>query len=250
MESSVLPTLLTLIDDIRSFINNGLAVLPLTIIGTALLISLMSANYAMLFMLMIMIVFVPGLLFFGNMLLELITTPFGAPTSQWLGARSSDLCDLLPPFPVPSRPSIGLQYTFGSYWLAMVSFYIGYTISNAVALLRKDTQMPVNADEPTQKMVQTGQNNRKTQAIGAIITTLLFGLIVIIMRIMNSGCEPYIFSVISIIFFAVFGWVIYIILAAVGQDRLSDIFGIANRLLSPDSMNSVPYACLPPAASP
>jgi hypothetical protein len=250
MESSVFPTLLTLIDDIKAFINNGLAVLPLTLIGTTLILSLMSANYAMLFMLITMILLVPGILFTGNLILEpVLTMIFGNPTSNLAAAQESDLCSLIPPFPVPSHASTGLKYSFGSYWLAIMSFYFGYIISNAVSLLRKETQMPVNADDSVQKMVTAGQNNRKTQAISAIITTLIFALIVIVLRIKNSKCEPYVTSVIASISFAVFGWGIYQWLSLVGQDRLSDIFGIANRLLSPDSMNSVPYACLPPAAS-
>lgn len=245
MESSVYPSLFTIIGDIRSFVLDGLKVLPLTVIGTSLIISLMSANYALLFMLVTMIILVPGVLFVGNMGLEFITSFLSAPSSQLFAASKSEICDLIPPFPTGMRPSSGLHYTFGSYWVAMMAFFFGYSISNAVSLLKKETQVPVNADDTVKNMVTAGANNRKTQAISAIITTLIFAIIVFTMRIRSSGCEPYITSIISIIIFAVFGWGMYSAFASFGQDRLSDIFGIANRLLSPDAMNNTPYACVP-----
>lgn len=249
MESSVFPTLFTLLGDIRAFVNNGISALPLTIIGTSLLLSLMSANYALLFMLMCMIVFVPSGLFLGNLGLEFITQWFSPPSSQLFGSRTSELCDIITPFPAPTEVDVVRKYTFGSYWLAMMAFFFGYAITNAVSLLQKDTQMPVNADDTIQQMVISGQNNRKTQAISAIMTTVIFAIIIFGMRIINSECESYVFSSISVIAFSILGVTMYNWLASVGQDRLSDIFGIANRLLSPDSLNNVPYACLPPAAS-
>lgn len=243
------PSLATLIADIRAFINNGLTVLPLTVIGTSLMLSLMTANYALLFMLFSMIFIVPIALFGGNLLLNFIQSFINSPISRLWGASSSDLCDLIPPFPIPHRASSQISLSFGSYWLAMMSFFFGYVISNAVALLRKETQDPVNADDVTKNMVASGVMNRKTQAITAIIATVIFALIVIIMRIVNTSCEPYILSPIMCVIFASLGSSIYAFLALRGEDRLSDIFGIANRLLSPDAMNSTPYACLPYTAS-
>lgn len=245
MDSSVYPSLATLVADIRAFIYNGITVLPLTVIGTSLILSLMTANYALLFMLFSMIFIVPLVLFGGNLVLDLLQVTIGAPSSRLWGASSSDLCDLIPPFPIPHRASSQMSLTFGSYWLAMMSFFFGYVISNAVALLRKETQEPVNADDVTKNMVASGAMNRKTQAITAIIATGILAIIVIIMRIMNTSCEPYILSPIMAVAFASFGSSIYAFLALRGEDRLSDIFGIANRLLSPDAMNNKPYACLP-----
>lgn len=244
------PTLFTLIGDIRAFVNNGISALPLTVIGTSLLLSLMSANYALLFMLMCMTVFVPILLFGGNLGLEFVTQWFTPPSSQLFGSRVSSICDIITPFPAPIDVNTAERaYTFGSYWLAMMSFFFGYIITNAVSLLQKDTQMPVNADDTMQQMVISGQNNRKIQAISAIMTTTIFAIIMILWRILKSDCESYVFSTISAIVFGVFGFSMYEWLSSVGQDRLSDIFGIANRLLSPDSLNNQPYACLPPTAS-
>jgi hypothetical protein len=43
------------------------------------------------------------------------------------------------------------------------------------------------------------------------------------------------------------GW--YKALSKVGQDRLSDLFGIANRLLPPSAINNAPIACVPVPSS-
>ena len=244
METSVLPSLATIFADIRAFVNNGLTVLPLTIIGTGLLLSLMTANYALLFMLFGMVIITPSVLFVGNLGFDLFNS-YSQPTSRLFAASSSDLCDIIPPFPIPSRPSSRLSYTFGSYWLAMMSFFFGYVISNATALLGKSTQEPDEADDKTKGMIASGAMNRKTQAITAIFGTIILAILVIIMRIMNTTCEPYISSIISTIGFGALGWSIYSSLAETGEDRLSDIFGIANRLLSPDALTNAPYACLP-----
>jgi hypothetical protein len=248
MEASVYPSLTTLIGDIRAFVYNGLNVLPLTIIGTSLLLSLMTANYALLFMLFAMILIVPGILFGANLLIDLFNskrTPGSAPPSRWFAASYSDACDLIPPFPIPSKPASAMSYTFGSYWLAMVSFFFGYTIANGVALLKKETQQPVTDDDATQKMVTQGANNRKAQAIAAIVASVVLFIIVFVMRHMNTTCEPYLLSIFSVIAFGGLGAGLYGFLAVRGEDRLSDIFGIANRLLSPDAYNNKPYACLP-----
>jgi hypothetical protein len=43
------------------------------------------------------------------------------------------------------------------------------------------------------------------------------------------------------------GW--YKALSKVGEDRLSDLFGIANRLLPPSAINNAPIACIPVPSS-
>jgi hypothetical protein len=250
METSVLPSILTIFADIRAFVNNGLTVLPLTIIGTGLLLSLMTANYALLFMIFGMIFIAPSGLFIINALFDFIGSFLGQPTSRLFAGSYSDLCDVIPPFPIPSRPSAGLKYTFGSYWLAMMSFFFGYILSNAVALLQKTTDEPADADDKVRNMFVSGVINRKTQAILAMITTILLIVLVVASRLINTTCEPYISSIFSVLAFGALGYGIYTKYSTPGDNRLSDIFGIANRLLSPSAMNNAPYACLPTKTAP
>jgi hypothetical protein len=39
-----------------------------------------------------------------------------------------------------------------------------------------------------------------------------------------------------------FAW--YYLLSVVGDDRLSDVYGIANRLMTSSALSNAPYACL------
>jgi len=41
------------------------------------------------------------------------------------------------------------------------------------------------------------------------------------------------------------GYYWYSMLSGIGQDRLSDLFGIANRLLPPSAITNGPVACIP-----
>jgi hypothetical protein len=49
----------------------------------------------------------------------------------------------------------------------------------------------------------------------------------------------------SIIIFGLLGVSWYKLLSMTGQDRLSDLFGIANRLLPPTAVANGPIACIP-----
>jgi hypothetical protein len=85
---------------------------------------------------------------------------------------------------------------------------------------------------------------RKTQAIISLATIVVFILIVLKTRY-DGGCE----GVLRILGASVIGGLLgvgwYSLLREVGQDRLSDLFGIANRLLPPSALANKPLACLP-----
>ncbi len=60
-----------------------------------------------------------------------------------------------------------------------------------------------------------------------------------------TGCETKTGGVITILAFSSLGYGWFKLLSSVGQDRLSDIFGIANRLLAPSALKNGPIACIP-----
>jgi hypothetical protein len=86
--------------------------------------------------------------------------------------------------------------------------------------------------------------NIKTQAIVAMVSILLFGLIMIGFRF-YTGCESVIGMALTCITFFALGYYWYLLLSSVGEDRLSDLFGIANRLLPPAAIRNKPIACIP-----
>jgi hypothetical protein len=51
--------------------------------------------------------------------------------------------------------------------------------------------------------------------------------------------------VLTCITFFTLGYSWYLLLSSVGEDRLSDLFGIANRLLPPAAIQNKPIACIP-----
>jgi hypothetical protein len=77
-----------------------------------------------------------------------------------------------------------------------------------------------------------------------MVSILFFGLLVFGYRF-YSGCDSVIGMVLTSLFFGYAGYGWYKLLAMVGEDRLSDLFGIANRLLPPSAIQNKPIACLP-----
>ena len=87
-------------------------------------------------------------------------------------------------------------------------------------------------------------NKRKSQAMFALVSIAIFAFIVLIFR-WNTGCEKGIGIVLTAVGFGAGGYFWYKLLSEVGQGRLSDIFGIANRLLVPSAIKNGPIACVP-----
>ena len=147
-----------------------------------------------------------------------------------------------------------------SYWVAMTGFLIGYLITNAMTLYRKETLYPpVNVDQNSTTEEQAkaqaaakdradaGAANRKSQTLMAIIILSLLICIIVYMRLWD-GCDGFLSLIFGVVFGGIgVGW--YQMLARVGDDRLSDLFGIANRLMIPEAMFNAPYACLPQAGN-
>ena len=103
---------------------------------------------------------------------------------------------------------------------------------------------------------QTGKLfNRTSQASTSIVIISLLIFALCIYRY-NSSCESFakhgwwLGGIILIVLGAIYissgvGW--YYLLSQMGEDRLSDLFGIANRLLPPGAFQKGPMACLPVA---
>jgi len=137
-----------------------------------------------------------------------------------------------------------------SIWMSMVTFFIGYLLQNAIQLHSRDTedttirinQKSVTDRDPTPDLSKK-VTNRKTQAIIAIISIIVFAIAVIGARI-YGGCDRIAGTLIGGTIFGFLGVGWYILLSLTGHDRLSDLFGIANRLLPPSAIENKPIACL------
>lgn len=230
-------TLKGVLSDIRVFLYSGIQNLPLSLAGTMLLLGLFTANYAMLFSLVGLLLVVPFTNYLLDMALQLILP-------ESLRVRTGDVCSVVIPFLSTSSPSDAYHIT--SQWTAMVSFFFGYMIRNAMKLLTREPE-PTGAIEVTEKQVKEMDRKtsyRKIQAIVSGLSIVVTMMIFFIIR-WNTGCEGIVGFFVALIGFGAVGYFWYEALSSIGQDRLSDLFGIANRLLPSGAIANGPVVCLP-----
>lgn len=230
-------TLQDVLSDIRVFLYSGIQNLPLSLAGTFLLLGMFTANYAMLFFLVGFLLATPIVHLFLDLLLKLVV-----PAS--LQTKTGDVCQIVVPFASSSSDS----YHFMSQWTAMISFFIGYMIRNAAKLLTREPEA-TGAIEVTETMVKERDRKasyRRTQALVALLSLVILASALFIMRL-RTGCEGYVGFALALVGFGSAGYFWYDALSGIGQDRLSDLFGVANRLLAPGAIANGPVVCLPVA---
>ena len=236
-------SLRNIVSDIRVFLYGGVQTLPLTIAGTLSILGLFTANYAVLFFLLGFLVLTPLV---STILNIAIGSIFRDKSYNPFKAKTVDVCKLVIPYTTLKSP-VGTEdaNVVSSSWVAMISFFIGYVFTNALHLFNRepvDTTITVTTTSASD--INSMVTNRKSQATIAMASTVVFALIVLGFRY-YSGCESTLGMIITILTFIFVGNGWYQALSKVGQDRLSDLFGIANRLLPPSSINNSPIACVP-----
>ena len=232
-------SLKNILSDIRIFLYGGLRTLPLTLAGTLLVLGLFTANYAILFFLIGFLVLTPLLAILLNGAIGSILEYYQIAAFK---TKTADICRVILPYTTLQNPvGIREENIVFSTWMAMVAFFAGYLFTNGLELHNREA--PSGKDAPTVDM-EAKVSARKTQALVAMGSVLFFALLVIGFRL-YSGCENvYTILLTSLTFlYAGHGW--YRLLASVGEDRLSDLFGIANRLLAASATQSGPIACIP-----
>lgn len=235
---------MTWASDIKSFLVTGYMNLPLALAGTMLILGLMTANYAILFLLFGFLGAAPLGATLGNILLEFLTSiPILDLIRPFFMTSHSEICDLIVPFPTTSTKASPYFQVF-SIWMSMMSFLLSYMLFNAIELLNKTTEYPVAASDADKQSIDNGASARATKAMLCIVMISVVILILFFSRI-RTGCETILGSALTILTFGGLGYGWFKMLSNVGQDRLSDIFGIANRLLTPDAVANAPVACLP-----
>jgi hypothetical protein len=231
-----------IISDIRVFLYGGVLTLPLTIGGTLAILGLCTANYAMMFFLLGFLVLVPII---AGIIDFILGSFFEGKSFNPFVAKTGDICKLVIPYSVLPIKEVESKNVISSSWVAMITFFIGYIFTNGLELYNRETpDTSITITSTSASDLNTMVTNRKSQAIIAMISIIIFGLIVLGFRF-YTGCESILGMILTgIVFvFAGHGW--YKALSSVGQDRLSDLFGIANRLLPPSAINNAPIACVP-----
>jgi len=261
-------TLNAKIADLHVFLYGGLRSLPFALGGTMLMIGLFTSNYAVLFFLIGLLVAAPlGTLVINRLipiiynclqyLVYLFLSIFMKDASYYKPAefvhinyfkkRVVDVCKLIIPFGASSSNN-DQETVISSEWMAMSSFFIGYAVCNALQLYNNDITSSASLNVPNTSDTQIKVNKRKSQAMFALVSIAIFTLVVFIFR-WKTGCETMIGMILTAAGFGTAGYYWYQLLSEVGQGRLSDIFGIANRLLVPSAIKNGPIACVPIPAS-
>lgn len=239
--STSAPSLLTLIGDVKAFFIGGFLNMPLALAGTLLIVSLMTANYSMLFMVIGVLLGVPILWYILHILAEFAGSTFGAP--GLFAIKKSDISTLIAPYPVKATND-GLVFTTAGMWAGMMMFILGYLLNNAIDLYRYESKIPTIASESTKKLLEEGTSNRKSQAVVSIAIIAIIIVTIVIYRLANK-LDPILSGLVGMIIFGFVGAGWYSALSANTEGRLSDVFGIANRILKPMAMQDEPLACLP-----
>lgn len=235
MASSAPSSFLSLFSDFQTFLVSGFRAFPTAFAGTALFVGLFTGNYAMLFFLMGLLLWTPVVNYGLNSLIGF----FGG------GSQRAPICNLvLKDSQIGQGTAAGTSY-FISDWMAMTVFIFSYIFTNAYALYKIPTEYPPNGTPDDISATDEKAGLRKSRAVLAMIMILIVALVFLSIRLFVSKCDGAFGTVIALGAFSSLGVGWYHILRGVGQDRLSDLFGVANRLLSPSALVNQPYMCLP-----
>ena len=255
-------TLRGIISDLHVFLYGGLRSLPFALGGTMLLLGLFTSNYAILFFLIGFLVFAPLGTWIINRLLPIIwnaihyiiyyssflfTKDGIQKPGNWLEipyfkTPVYDVCKMVIPY--MTKDTGEPEVVISSEWMAMVAFFMGYMICNSLQLYLVDTTSSASLNVQNTPDTEVKVNKRKGQAIMSLVSIILFTIIVISFRV-YTGCERWEGILFTAVGFGAAGYFWYDLLSQVGQGRLSDIFGIANRLLAPSAIQNGPIACVP-----
>lgn len=222
-------SLRAVINDIKVFFYGGIMTLPLSIAGTMLIIGLFTANYGMIFFLCGYLIGVPLIVTLFNFIMRAF---------DFTRTGRSSNCGIIIPFTTlqnsSANSSANSSTDYISYWIPMVTFFIGYMLQNAVTLYL----LEVSNDKSDPEAIQ----NRKSVALISFATIFIFSAIILYFRI-STECDDILEIIVATIIFTLLGGTYYYLINIYGQSRLTDLFGIANRILKPNELNNGPLAC-------
>jgi hypothetical protein len=230
-----------LFSDIRHFIYGGITSMPLMIAGTLLILGLLTGNYAMLFFLVGFLIVVPLISTISNLGLEALFDILKIP-EHFYKVPSSEFCNII--YNLKTTNSLSSYVDGGkvcvvpSLWMTMITFFFSYILINAVLLYTLPSQNEDGTDDNKKSL-------RRSQAMISIISIVVVALSVILLRVMRSGCETWLGILFSLLIGGgtAYAWITFMTMT--GNLRLADLFGIANRILTPESSKNEAVACLP-----
>lgn len=213
---------------IREFIIHGFRILPIVLGSFAFIIGVGHANMAYFFLSVGIALIVPIVNMISNGIFGKIFS-YGVPEALYkIKAQPASGCSVFGEF-ANTGDTV-------SYWLAALVFFVSYMFINAFNLYNR----PAQPNAPENKV-----DARKTQAAMAMAIILLFGIGMLLYRFFTTTCETVLGLPVSFAVFIPLAYYWYSLLVSCSGDRLTDLFGVVNRIMV-EPKNSGPGAvCLP-----
>jgi hypothetical protein len=145
-----------------------------------------------------------------------------------------DVCNLVP----SAAARGGMVPVAPTFWMAQFLFFIGYLLENAYSLYTQ-----VADPEASEVKVQ----NRKEQALTAIIVTSLIAVVIVALRYKLTGCESFVGILVASLTLLPLGVGWYQFAASCGI-RSADVFGISAKILPIGATAPPPQVCVPSKA--
>jgi hypothetical protein len=148
---------------------------------------------------------------------------------------ASDVSPLLSETPMPSRP-LELVPVVPTYWMTITVFFFTYLLFNGASLYN---------EEPVEGADAERVNNRKSQALMAMILISVLGLVIIGAKIsLQDGGENVLGILIAVLIGTLtsYGWFSFLKRCDIG--RLEDVFGIQARILPESALSDAPVVCV------
>jgi len=147
---------------------------------------------------------------------------------------ASDVSPLLSETPMPSRP-LELVPVVPTYWMTITVFFFTYLLFNGANLYN---------EEPVEGADAERVNNRKSQALMAMILISVLGLVIIGAKISLQDGENVLGILIALLIGTLtsYGWFSFLKRCDIG--RLEDVFGIQARILPESALSDAPVVCV------
>lgn len=149
---------------------------------------------------------------------------------------------------VPLMPASGDSYNaavniYPGYWMAQISFFFGYLIMNAIDILQAETDLSIIKNATSKEALNIKIQSRKDKAAVLIANLVFFFILISVLRYYTTGTEHFFGVLLAMIVLGGVGMSWYWIASLCGAIN-SDIFGISMQMMSNESAQDKPKACV------
>ena len=231
-----------IIGNVKEYVYRGIQQLPIILASTSLVYTVSTGSLAHMNIFLGMSLIVPIITFVLQSLIGWSMNTIW-PNSIFWKRGGGDSCNMITHSKEEKLDYFDKNSITGgsvpSYWLMQISFFIGYSMSNAIDSLLTPAE---------QGSSDVNHEKRNTHAIFVIVTTCIFICLILFMRFYYMrGCEGvaaggFVLSLIGALIGSVLGYSMYKFSRACGA-RSSDLFGILSQILPTSSTTPNPIVC-------